>query len=73
MAKGWQTLMCIEGYTALKHFARNKPMVNLRIGSISGHLFYVYATWGYLFTRQGPAQKYFPHFRRPDLGMFEND
>jgi hypothetical protein len=28
-----------KSYNALKHFARNKPMVNLRIGSISGHLF----------------------------------
>jgi hypothetical protein len=27
-------------YTALKHLSRNKPMVNLRIGPILGHLFY---------------------------------
>jgi hypothetical protein len=26
--------------SASKHFVRNKPMVNLRIGRIAGHLFY---------------------------------
>jgi len=35
-AKPYAHLSC----TALKRFARNKPMVNLRIGPNMGHLFY---------------------------------
>jgi hypothetical protein len=31
--------ICSEIAPVLKHFARNKPMLNLRIGSVSGHLF----------------------------------
>ena len=50
-----------RGYTALKHFARNKPMVNLRIGSISGHLFFPFVKAGGLQIRrcQGLAVVYY--------------